>query len=394
EAKEPMSITAVSPESIVSENFSDSMFWHKLENLLLVYYHYDSDKTVKSWEYCKFKIKGYEFHKFSKEDEDRLKKDWLKVQEFIRSAQKYCKNPEDRYPQLGSTLRKNLMLIDTAPKWPHRPRFRLKRSTVTAIIRSYFGKKYDTLPQSYSSFDDIDSKLSDLTLKYSGKTIEELLNIFRLSDSPNKKSKKAIAEEIVVKMFGGKAKKLNKIEVFDKTGLTLKTLTQTATGLRTEDTKLFQINFNDLTSEDIFENSQFFSYFSERQFLFILFEEPSNNATLLKNKFLGFKRLTFSDDFIDKYVRNVWTHTRNLILKNKLREYFVYKNGKAVVNKTGIKKTKLNFLKSASSPVFLRGSGNNSLKKPLVLNNIHMYNQWIWIRGRTLVELLSKEKFI
>ena len=36
EAKEPMSITAVSPDRIVAEVFEDSNFWHKLEHLLFV----------------------------------------------------------------------------------------------------------------------------------------------------------------------------------------------------------------------------------------------------------------------------------------------------------------------------------------------------------------------
>lgn len=39
-AKEPMSITAVAPEGIVSESFTTSAFWHKSERLLIVYYLY------------------------------------------------------------------------------------------------------------------------------------------------------------------------------------------------------------------------------------------------------------------------------------------------------------------------------------------------------------------
>lgn len=68
EAKEPMSITAVSPESITDEEFETSSFWHKLEHLLLVYYHYDSLETVTAAEYAKFFIEGYHFHTFSDEE--------------------------------------------------------------------------------------------------------------------------------------------------------------------------------------------------------------------------------------------------------------------------------------------------------------------------------------
>ncbi|MEJ7307116.1 MutH/Sau3AI family endonuclease, partial [Staphylococcus epidermidis] len=32
EAKEPMTITAVSPEKLIFQNFEESSFWHKLKN--------------------------------------------------------------------------------------------------------------------------------------------------------------------------------------------------------------------------------------------------------------------------------------------------------------------------------------------------------------------------
>ncbi|OUN46746.1 hypothetical protein B5G20_07285 [Collinsella sp. An7] len=39
-AKEPMSITAVTPDDIVKEEFFTSAFWEKAEHLLIVYYLY------------------------------------------------------------------------------------------------------------------------------------------------------------------------------------------------------------------------------------------------------------------------------------------------------------------------------------------------------------------
>ena len=79
EAKEPMSITAVSPDKIVKEEFGDSNFWHKLAKLLLVYYLYNSDSTVTAAKYADFPIKGYQFYEFSKEDQAILEQDWSLV---------------------------------------------------------------------------------------------------------------------------------------------------------------------------------------------------------------------------------------------------------------------------------------------------------------------------
>lgn len=66
EAKEPMSITAVSPEQIVYEEFYSSHFWEKSEHLLIVYYLYDSETTVKAADYADFPIEGFDFHEFRK----------------------------------------------------------------------------------------------------------------------------------------------------------------------------------------------------------------------------------------------------------------------------------------------------------------------------------------
>jgi len=76
EAKEPMSITAVSPERIVHEDFESSHFWSKLEKMLLVYYLYDSEVTVPASGYYDFPILGYDFHEFDDLEKETLKNDW------------------------------------------------------------------------------------------------------------------------------------------------------------------------------------------------------------------------------------------------------------------------------------------------------------------------------
>ena len=71
-----MSITAVSPDTIVVEEFDNSNFWHKLEHMLIVYYLYASSVTVKAADYADFPIKGYEFYEFNSKDREILKNDW------------------------------------------------------------------------------------------------------------------------------------------------------------------------------------------------------------------------------------------------------------------------------------------------------------------------------
>lgn len=396
EAKEPMSVTAVSPEKIANETFDDSNFWHKLENILFFYYHYDSPTTVKSWEYKDFKVVGAEFHEFSNADKERLKQDWEKVRDFIIDAQKNYPDPTTRYPLLGS-LRKELLLIDTAPKYPNPPRFRLKRSTVTSIIQEYFGKKFEKLPQ-IDSFSDIDKVLHNATQNYRGLTVKELLDRLDIKYKLNSGGdvNKNIAEKIILKLFGSNASKLNKIDIFQKANLTLKSIVQTKKQTRTEDTKLFPIDFDEIELDPDFEESQFYTYFSEKQFIFAIFEEPDSESKLLKNKFLGFKRVSFDDHFIDNYVHKAWEHTRNLVLNDNLVEETVIskQTGRPIINKNGTPKTKLNFIKGSENPIFVRGSGKDSKHKPLRVNGIDMYAQWIWIKGSIINEILNSLDYI
>lgn len=91
-AKEPMSITAVAPEGIVTESFSTSAFWHKVERLLVVYYLYVRPGRGVAVEYAGFEFKGYDLHTWREVDRCRLEADWTTVQAlnlllFVLSAE-------------------------------------------------------------------------------------------------------------------------------------------------------------------------------------------------------------------------------------------------------------------------------------------------------------------
>lgn len=397
EAKEPMSITAVSPVSIVHEEFESSSFWHKLEHLLLVYYHYDSHSTVKAADYANFFIKGYHFHKFSPAEREILKNDWLIVRDFIRQLQHDYSNPKEEYPRISSEIRKQLMLIDTAPKWPNAPRFRLKRAAVSTLVQKHFGTKLEQLNKTYSSFKELDAELHKLTQKYKGKTVQEIMHELNMPIKLNAKGdvQKGIAEQIIIQMFGAKSKKISQIELFSKVGLMPRTVVQTTEGARTEDTKLFKIDFDEWTEPDaIFEESFIYNYFSAQQFLCIIFEEPSAKAKLLENKFIGFKRLVISEELIQNDIRHLWNTVRNLVINKKLTETVTLKDGKPRINKNGTIRTELNFPKSKHHTFFVRGAGKDSSYKNFELNGIKMYTQYVWMKGSVINKMLEEVKYI
>ncbi len=217
-------------------------------------------------------------------------------------------------------------------------------------------------------------------------------------------------------MFGGSSNKLNQIEIFRRFGLIGKSITTTPDGGRTEDMKLYHIDFNEMTqttySDDeetrdfVFEDSELYSYFTNNEFLCILFEEPKKEYfidemsgkrvevkhLLVENKFTGFKRLCFSDNFIDATVRKLWEDTRSKIMNNWLEDVPVrLKDGSFKRNKDGSISSAPNFLKSSQNTVFIRGGGADSSPKHKTecVNNIKMLPQFIWIKGSAMVQELG-----
>ena len=391
-AKEPMSITAVSPDVIVDEVFDESHFWDKLAHMLLVYYHYTSDKPVKAIEYKNFPIRGYEFHEFSEEEKTALANDWTIVRDFIKKIQEeFEDDPESQYPRLSHELRSQLMLIDTAPKWPNPPRFRLKRTFVDQIIKSFFKKKPEE-DSHFTAISELDRLCKELTDAYAGKSIKELMGIFGIEDT---NVDKAVVERIVVRMFKSERKKISDIPMFVKAGIHGKTLVTTHKGGRTEDMKLCNVDFDELCDPDFkFEDSALCDYFSQSQMLCILFHERDEKAIYEENIFDGFKRIYFTDEFIEKEVRRTWEEAHDLIISGRFEKTLEFnEDGSPKLNPNGTQRSHTNFPKSKDHPIFMRGTGGDSADTPLEINGYPLYRFQFWIKGLEIVKMVKSSSF-
>ncbi|MFD1243876.1 MutH/Sau3AI family endonuclease [Paralysiella testudinis] len=400
EAKEPMSITAVSPGSIIREHdFYESQLWHKLENLLIIYYLYDSATTVTSAEYAHFPIQGYHFHQFSADDQKIIENDWNIIRNFIVFVAANGLDKEVEFPKL-SKLRSRMAFLDTAPKYPHPPRFRLTRSVVTSIARKHLGETFEPLlPQlHFSTFMELDTILSELTQQYHGKSIASIAQEMGvdLPRTTSGKVAKHASSILIARMFSQSAAALEDIELFNKFGICYKTITLNPQGYRTEDTKFLKVDFQEWTDKSIgFEDSFIYSFFAEQKFLFAIFKEQTKNHSYENNIFIGFKRIMFDDDFLNDEVKKTWERVRVLVNENLLTNDKLYnKDGYPRINKTGIQQEALNLPKSGHYALFLRGSGSDSTKKPEQVNGIQMYYQYFWLQGRYLVNMLAKFDFL
>ena len=395
ECKEPVSITAVSIPVIVNEKvFEDSNFWHKLAHMLWVYYWYKSPSTVTLEGYKDFPILGFQFYEFNENDRLLLKQDWLLVRNFlivIHRDYRTQKEREEQYPRLSHELRGQLMLIDTAPKFPNSPRFRLKRSFATVIADQLFSKKkFEKLETSFTRYSEFDSKCAELTQKFSGKSFAQIAEELHIDSNMNVKN---FAEIAIIRMFGGQASKLNDIEDFAKIGIIAKSVPLLANGKGKEDMKLFLPNLVEWTDEMDFEDSELHEYFASHHFLFIVYHHVEKGGGVDTIVFDGFKRVYFDENFIEGNVRPLWEDVRDLITNKKLQIIrAVDKKGHLIINKSGSYQEAPNFPKKATHKVFIRGGSSLSDEKhkTLEINGMKMIPQFVWLSRNAVQELIKR----
>lgn len=389
-AKEPMSITAVAPEGIVAESFATSAFWHKAEHLLVVYYLYVRPGKGVAVEYAGFEFKGYELHTWREVDRCRLEADWTVVREFVRTALEGDIDAE--MPNLSTLVNPQLLYLDTSPKWPNRPRFRLKASLVTQMARERLDDGMQMIPDQggLSSMGELRAHLHEIAETYAGQTLEELAEPFGLPlKTKTGRENKSLAEQVVVRLFTGHAGKISQVPLFAKAGLVFKTMTLTPTGGRTEDMKLNpSIDFDELCDRSVeFEDSSFAAPFIDSTMVVAVLEERYRDCPLCRCRLMGFKTLWLGA-YLDA-ARALWDGMRDLIFSDGLVDAPVLKRDgtSRVTPKTGIPMTAPNWPKSRDGVLFVRGTGTDANDKPVTVNGVRMYRQNVWIKG---IELTRK----
>ena len=199
-----------------------------------------------------------------------------------------------------------------------------KRSFATIIADQYFSNRHlEKLASPITKYSDIDEKCKLLTSMYGGKTFAEIADLLDVSLRSDKAktatshymTDKNFAELVVLKMFGSNAKSLNAIEDFAKIGLIAKSLPLNVKGLPKESMKMFTPNFEDWMTEESFDESFLHDYFAEHQFLLIAYQYTDSKIKSPESiKFVGFKRVYFTDNFIETSVKKFWNKTFNVIL--------------------------------------------------------------------------------
>lgn len=75
------------------------------------------------------------YSKFSKDEQKIIENDWKIVRDFVANVWENNLDTEVEFPKI-SKIRNQMAYLDTAPKYPNKPSFRLTRAVVTTIARS------------------------------------------------------------------------------------------------------------------------------------------------------------------------------------------------------------------------------------------------------------------
>ncbi|WP_410503317.1 MutH/Sau3AI family endonuclease (plasmid) [Exiguobacterium acetylicum] len=392
EAKEPLTITAVREEQIEGESFHDSHFWKKAQNLLLVYYEYASPKTVIASKYRDFPMVGYHFHTFSEEERLTLQHDWELIRDYIKTLQQEQIGKEADYSTLSSALRKQLTYLGTSPKWPKKPRFRIKRAFVSNMYNKSVGKSYVSMPEDISTMEELEFELKRISEEHVGRTARELCETFNIKYG--KKAPKSMAELIIVRMLGAKGK-ANNIDFLSKLNLLMKSIRLTEKGAHVEDTKLFPLDLTETLDEAEYEKSLIYYELRDSQLLFMMFKTVKGQNRL-DDVFQGFKHFVMPEELIEEDAQNTWTEIRSIMSENRLASVPVLnKDGTQRLSpKTRVPMEATNLPKSEEYTFFLKGTSSDALNKNVQINGVRIYRQNIWMKGKVVASLLNEIPFI
>lgn len=319
------------------------------------------------------------------------------MRDFVRTALEG--DIDSEMPNLSTLINPQLLYLDTSPKWPNRPRFRLKASLVTQMARERLDDDMGMIPDQggLSSMGALRAHLHGISDTCAGKTLKELAAPFNLPlKAKSGKENKSLAEQVVVRLFTGHAGKISQVPLFAKAGLVFNTMTLTPAGGRTEDMKLNpSIDFDELCDPSVeFEDSAFAAPFIDSTMVVAVLEERYRDCPLAQCRLMGFKTLWLGT-YLDA-ARALWDGMRDLVFSDGLIDAPILKKDGTprVTPKTGIPMTAPNWPKSRDGVLFVRGTGTDANDKPVTVNGVNMYRQNVWIKGRELVERLSATQYL
>lgn len=372
-AKERLVLNIINYMEEYKNTFETSSFWHKNENLNLMFYLWEEGVPRSD-----YKIIKHLLYTYPEEDLLIIKQDWEVIVNKIRNGLAHEISEADTLYLGACTKGANKESVREQPFSEILAKQRaycLKTSYMTNLVRT---RVMDEYTESLISAEELHNKtfeesLYDKIKSFIGKSKTELINKFGL----NPKSKDVI-ERIFAKLLGIKGK-VNDTDEFQKANITCKTIRVNEDNTITESMSFPAFKYKEIILEE-WETSTLRNIFSENKYLFVIFKEKNNEFY-----FSGIKLWNMPLSILDNEVKSVWDKTVEVI-----------KSGN-IVKSVG-KRRKTNFPRMKENNVaHVRPHGRNSkdvFELPVAdkLTGCKVYTKHcFWLNNKYLEKILNDE---
>lgn len=359
QAKERLVLGIINYLEEYQKTWLTSTFIKKSSNLLLLFYHYEKDKSY--FDYY-FRLIG--IHRFSRNDLAIIKNDWEKIVLFIKNGKAHELSEKDTHYLAASRKGAGNDKDDREQpfsKIPAKQRaFSLKQTYMNTIIIAWTVSREAELEPLIVGDDLNKNNLEEIVIsrisRYYNKNTKELEKITGYHSDNNAKNKYSIIGLRLLGINKGRA------EEFEKAGITIKTIRLMSNGTPKESMSFPFFHYLELINEE-WETSTLYSLLDKR-FLFLIFQYTEKGELIFKKA--QFWSIPFAD--IDGEVRLTSEKTKKLVAASAINKL------------PGIKDTKV---------VHVRPHGRNAQDVDLAPNGSYYPKKSFWLNAGYLKNIIS-----
>lgn len=391
-AGERLVIGMIPNDKPIDSDFDKSHVLEKLKLVLLVLYlrEKENDRIDYKIKYSKlFSILG----EACSEDLEIIKSDYEIISKKIIEGKAHELSESDTM-YLGACTKGATASKSLKPQYYNedvkakRRAFSLKQGYMTFILNKYIFKDVDTYEPIVEKKNITKKEFEEIILskvhKYKGWTEQELRKEFDMVDS----SALHIFSRLSFAILGTKS---NNAEEFIKSDTVVKAIRVEKDGRIKENISFPSINFMDFIEEE-WEDSEIFNYFSEKRFLFVIYQDDGENYKLDKSFFWN---MPMKD--LDGIGKEEWLKNQSIIREGV---ELTPKANQVKNNFPNSRDTEIFHLRPhAGKSVYLisgKKYGNGDLKKDsdLLPNGDMMVKQSFWLNKNYILKIVRSEKNI
>lgn len=369
-AKERLVCNIINYMEEYGRNFQTSSFWHKCNSMLLMAYEHFKDKPK-----TEYHIDKAVLFSFPEKDLIIIEQDWELIMDKVRKGLAHEISEGDTFYLAACTKGASAASVRRQPfsNIPAKQRaYSLKASYMTQILNCYiFGEEEneriikDWRNLASCTFEEY---LVEKIKPFFGKTQKELKAILGVDSKA-----KNLNELLLAKMLGVSGK-ISNSEEFKKAGISPKTIRIKRNGSVSQCMSFPKFDFNVLSHESIWEESELYNLLAPTKFLFVIFKERRENEYV-------FERIQFwniSNEDLNE-VKRVWERTIQIIREGVI----------LVPTEQGVRN---NLPKASESTVaHVRPHGRNGSDKAPLPDGRMMTKQCFWLNNSYVAKQI-KEK--